>query len=309
MDIRDRRFKPSKDYDLIISHRVDLKGMEILFRKDAIKIYLSTGMNHIVHNINLKRRFDNLKRRRECNLRQLIWDDENMPYLMYVDAIIGFGNEYTMATWGEIFKEPKYPFNNYGFSMTQFIHRNYSKAKNSFLFFGSAQQLGKGLDLLLEIFPKHSDLNLYICSSFEYERDFCKCYHKELYETPNIHSIGRVRVNGEKFYELIQKCGYVILPTCSEGQAGSVVQCMYAGLIPVVTKEAGINTKGFGVTFANDSLDEIEKTIIRLSELPEDWGRERSIRTREFAQKKFSEEAFINRWRQILADILYQVKG
>jgi glycosyltransferase involved in cell wall biosynthesis len=162
----------------------------------------------------------------------------------------------------------------------------------------------KGLDLLLEIFPKHPELHLYICSEYEKEEDFCACYHKELYETPNIHPIGWVAVNGPEYYELVKKCAFVIHPTCSEGQPGSVVQCMHSGLIPLVTREAGIDTEDFGITFTDDSLEEIERVILEVSEKPESWHRERSIRTRRVSEEKYSEDAFMNRWRDILTEIL-----
>ena len=194
---------------------------------------------------------------------------------------------------------------NYGFRTTKFSvdSKDFSIARKGFLFFASGSQVRKGLGLLLEVFPKHPDFDLYICSSFEYERDFCRCYHKELSETSNIHPVGWIRVNSESFYNLVQRCAYVILPTCSDASTGSVVQCMMAGLIPVVTQEAGIDTEDFGITLADDSLGEIEKTIRELSELPESWHRERSTRTRKVAEEKFSEKAFVNRWREIIGDI------
>jgi hypothetical protein len=149
------------------------------------------------------------------------------------------------------------------------------------LFFASSGQVGKGLDLLLEIFPRHPDLNLNICSSFKYEKDFCKCFHNELFKTDNIHPIGRILVNSYEYENLMRKCVFCILPSCSEGQAGSVVQCMASGLIPVVTKETGIDTENFGFTFRNDSIEEIEHTILSLSQLPPEKLKELSLRTYE----------------------------
>jgi glycosyltransferase involved in cell wall biosynthesis len=157
---------------------------------------------------------------------------------------------------------------------------------------------------LLEIFPKYPDLHLYICSEFAKEADFCSCYHKELHETPNIHPIGWITVNGPKYDELVKKCAFVIHPTCSEGQPGSVVQCMYSGLIPLVTKETGIDTEDFGITFEGDGLEEIERVILEVSRQPESWHRERSIRTRKVSEKKYSEDAFMERWRNMLGEIL-----
>jgi hypothetical protein len=256
VDVRDESFKLSKYYDLIISHKINLKSNESNFNKKPIKIYLSTGLNHVVHNRNIQKRYKRLLQRRKCNLKFRQIHQENMPYVYRADVIVGFGNDFTMNTWREIFKKTTYSFNNYGFQTTRFLldSKNFSTARKNFLFFASGTQICKGLDLLLEIFPRHPNLNLYICSNFENEKDFCKCYHSELYETANIHPIGRIRVNSNKFYDLIQKCAYVILPSCSDASTGSVVQCMYAGLIPVVTKEVGIDTGDFGITFAKDKI-------------------------------------------------------
>jgi glycosyltransferase involved in cell wall biosynthesis len=295
-----------RKYSLIITDRADLRGVDAFSGRGAINIFLATSDNYIVHNRALRRRHELLfkRRGRRIQLRRIY--REELPFISKSDAIIGVGNEYIMSTWKEVFKGPIYPFNNYGFKETRFLFdsKDFSIARENFLFFASRCQIQKGLDLLLEIFPKHPDLHLYICSQFEKEEDFCACYHKELYQTPNIHPIGWVTVNGPEYNELVRKCAYVIHPTCSEGQAGSVVQCMYSGLIPLVTREEGIDTEDFGITFSDDSLEEIEKVILEVSHLPERWHRERSIRTREVSEEKYSEDAFMDRWRNMLAEIL-----
>jgi glycosyltransferase involved in cell wall biosynthesis len=295
-----------RKYDLTVNDRADLNGTDDFSAKEAVNIFLATSDNYIVHNMVLRRRHESQSRRRGRDIKIRRIYPEVMPYLLKSDAIAGIGSEYTMSTWREVFKGPIYPFNNYGFKETEFRidSKDFSVARKNFLFFASRSQIQKGLDLLLEIFPSHPDLHLYICSEFAKEEDFCACYHKELYETPNIHPIGWVAVNGPEYYELVKKCAFVIHPTCSEGQPGSVVQCMHSGLIPLVTKEAGIDTEDFGITFAGDSLAEIERVIVEVSGLPESWHRQQSVRTREVAEYKFSEDAFMDRWRDILAEIL-----
>jgi glycosyltransferase involved in cell wall biosynthesis len=128
-------------------------------------------------------------------------------------------------------------------------------------------------------------------------------YRKELYNTPNIHPTGWIEVNSALYNRLVDRCAYVIHPTCSEGQPGSVVQCMYSGLIPLVTKWAGIDTEDFGVTF-DDSLEALERAVVTVSQLPGEWHRQHGIRTRQVAEEKYSEDAFINRWREILAEMV-----
>ena len=305
-DVKDKKFRPSGHYDLIINTKPELKYGKSVSQNQAIKIFLALALNNSAHNKNLRRRHKLLYERRKSRLMYRKIFNEKMPYVAISDALICFGNESIMSTWKDAFKGPSYPFNNYGFKETKFIFesKNFKTARKNFLYFASRTQMQKGLDLLLEVFPKHPSLNLFICSYYKLERDFCACYYKELFETSNVHPMGWISVNSPEYCDLIEKCAYVILPSCAEGSAGSVVQCMYSGLIPLVTKEAGIDTEDFGVTFADDSLEEIERVIIEVSEKPETWHREHSIRTHEVSVKKYSEDAFINRWRDMLAEIL-----
>jgi len=294
-----------RDYDLIISDSSDLRGQDLGFRENAKKVFLATGYYNGAHNRSLTRRHDLLFERRSCRLKPKRMFPDEISYVEGADALIGVGNRVTVGAWREAFQGPIYPFNNCGFKETRppLGTKDIKSAGKGFLFFASRTQILKGLDLLLEIFPKHPDLRLYVCSPFELEGDFCNCYRKELYETSNVHPIGWVTVNSREFYELIDRCAYVIHPSCSEGQPGSVVQCMYAGLIPLVTKEAGIDTEDFGVTFKDDSLEEIENAIVEASRRSEDWLREHSGRTRKVALEKYSEDALRNRWRDILTEI------
>ena len=302
VDIKNRTFRPDNVYDLVICNRV----IDTPLNNDAIRIYLATTLHHQAHNENLRKRHERLYKRRVCRLPLRRVYPERMPYVQKADAIVGFGNEFIMNSWRGAFNVPVYPFNNYGFKETEFVFdsKDFSTARRNFLFFASKSQMQKGLDLLLEIFPKYPHLHLYICSGYKREPDFCACYHKELFDTANIHPIGYVRVNGPEYNELVRKCAFVIAPSCSEGQSGSVVQCMHSGLIPLVTREAGLDTEDFGITFADDSLEEIERVIIEVSELPGSWHMERSVRTRKASEEKYSEDAFMDRWRNILAEIL-----
>jgi hypothetical protein len=42
-DVRDTSFKPSRDYDIVISNRATLTGQVDAFRTDAVRIYLATS--------------------------------------------------------------------------------------------------------------------------------------------------------------------------------------------------------------------------------------------------------------------------
>ena len=304
-DIADKRFVPDRPYDLVVSHRVDLDpGHE--FFKNAIRVYLATGMNHIVHNRCVRSRYQDVAQRRGCTLKVLEIHTEEMPFVSRAKAICTFGNSLIALTWKEKFAVPVFPFNNYAFteSFTWEIKRDFPKARNCFLFFATSSQVRKGLDLLLEIFPKHPQLQLFVCSKFADEPDFCRCYDRELFHTPNIHPLGIVHLHSPLFKELIETCAYVIAPSCTEGQSGAVVQCMAFGLIPIISRENGIDSEDFGVLMEDIGLAEIEKTVLKMAEMPETWLQEQSRRTREAASMKFSEAAFQERWREMLTKIL-----
>ena len=196
------------------------------------RLLLATTMNHVAHNRNLRARHQRLyqRRGRQILIRRLY--NENMTYASEADAIVGIGNDSTLASWRQSSPARIHMIDNFGLSDTRFVFesKDFGAARKNFLYFASGSQVQKGLDLLLEIFPRLPDLDLYVCSQFGKETDFCECYHKELFETPNIHPVGWIKVNGPEFYELAGKCAYVISASCSEGQSGSVVQCMYTDL-------------------------------------------------------------------------------
>lgn len=306
IDKRNKEFLPKRDYDLIISERLDWNGVERLFPPEATNVFLATSLCHTLHNRNVRRRHELLAERgRDPIMIRRVYG-ETMPAVHAANAVTGVGNAFTMGTWSEVYDGPIHPFDNFAFPGTRSVsdHKDFEAARRRFLFFASRSQVQKGLDLLLEIFPRHPELELYVCSQFELEPDFCAVYERELFHTPNVHAVGMVPVNGEQFYELARSCANVIHPSCSDGQAGSVVQCMAAGLVPLVSRETGIDVDGFGLQFADDGLEEIERVILDVAGRPTAWHETQSALSRRAAEEQFSLDAFTARWREILSEIL-----
>lgn len=130
VDIRDRKYRPSKNYDIVICNRVS----DIPLKNDAIRIYLTTALCHKAHNENLRKRHERLHKRRGCRIQLRRVYPETIPYVLKSDAIIGIGNA---STWNEVYKGPIYHFNNYGFKETEFLisSKNLITARKNFLFF------------------------------------------------------------------------------------------------------------------------------------------------------------------------------
>jgi glycosyltransferase involved in cell wall biosynthesis len=305
-DKRDREFGPRRRYELVVSERLDWGGVDRLFPPDAVHVFLATSLSHATHNRNLRRRHELhvARGRPRVPIRRVY--GEAMPAVQAADALVGVGNAYTIGTWREAYAGPLHAFDNFAFpgTLSSVPGKNFETARRRFLYFASWSQMQKGLDLLLEIFPRHPELELYVCSPFAQEPEFCAAYEEELTATPNIHAVGWVGAQSPELAELASRCAFVVHPSCSDGQAGAVVQALSAGLVPLVTRESGLDVDGFGETFADDSLAEIERVLLEAAAQPPDilcaCARAASAR----ALERHSLAAFEDRWRAIVVSIL-----
>ncbi len=299
----DRRFRPRREYDLVVSERLDWHGVEALLPPHAKQIFLVSSIEHGLHNRAVAERHRRLAERRPGSpeLRRRRYG-EHPPAAAAADALAGPGNARALATWEAVCPAPGFRYSNLGLggALGPTNQKDFSEARRHFLFLASATQIQKGLDLLLEVFPRHPELNLYVCSLFADEPGFCEIYRKELFETPNIHPVGFIDVTGPRFHELAERCAWMVYPTCSDGQAGSVVHSMHAGLVPLVTPAAGVDIDDFGIPFPSDDLDEIERTVIRAAEHDPQWVCERATLARRAALTDHTIEAFSARWREIV---------
>jgi len=299
IDYQDHRRTFRDGYDLLIGMGLASCRVAKSLPGSIPKIYIGTGSETEFNNEKELDRLAGVAFRRGCHLKPRRIARFKSSELKYFDFIFCFGNEFTAATFRKC-HDRVYTFNNHGFPDMPFYEKDFESAKYSFLYFSSLGQVHKGLDLLLEVFPHHPKLHLYVCGSFEMETDFVKCYKKELFYTPNIHPIGYIKVPSEDFKYVCKKCAYAILPSCAEGQSGSMVVCMHAGLIPIVSKECGIDTNGFGITLNSCNIDDIANTIEKVVKNFSEWHKTKSNYTRQVALKYYSEEAFRKRLKEIL---------
>ncbi len=182
-------------------------------------------------------------------------------------------------------------------------NKDYETANKHFLFYTGGGKILNGLDLLIEIFKKKPELTLHICGTFSGENDFYECFKNDIISYNNIIMEGWVQVGSEKILDLVKKCGYVIVPICAGASHGSVVVCMNYGVVPIVTKEAGIDLEDFGVLLPSYEIDDIEEKIEWVSKQPAEWLKKRSLKTKAAAENKFSEKSFFTRFTEILDEI------
>ncbi|MDX1945880.1 MAG: hypothetical protein SFU86_10825 [Pirellulaceae bacterium] len=300
----EKRFRPPAPYDFVLSNNTRLK-FAVPLRPGARLALLATTLYPDRHNANLRGRHDWLASRRGVRLAPRRQYSVDAHDLRRFAAILCVGNPTNTESWRPAFGGPIHSFNNFGHSSTEVpTGKDFEAARRHFLFFASGSQMQKGLDLLLEAFARNPDCHLHVCSSFADEPDFCRAFQRELFETPNIHPVGKILTNGPKFNELLARCGHVISASCSEGQSGAVVQTAYAGLVPLVTPEVGLDVAGYGDLLPSDSLEGIAAAIGHRAEQSASWLRERSGAALAIGQRLHGEGAVQDRWREMLGAVL-----
>ncbi len=160
--------------------------------------------------------------------------------------------------------------------------------------------------MALEAFAGLPDYHLTICAPIEGEKDFVETYHKELYETPNISTIGWVDIDSEQFRQIASSCVAIVHLSCSEGGAPSIKTCMHAGLIPVVSYESGVDVHDFGYCLTDCSIEKIIEVIHMISALSNKELEEKSSKVWEFARRHYTRDNFSNEYRRVILEIIQE---
>ena len=248
-----------KKYDVIFGFGEPFENSFV--DKNLKRIYYATGA-HVCH-----QNYAEIKRVQEVNTkynsnilpkRLVPWNWSLSTSLS--DSLIVIGNEWTKSTYTKYTTKEVFPINATALinENSKNIKRDIEKTKKSFLWFGSSGLVHKGLDFCLEYFSEHSDLTLYICGPME---DDFKEIFDAYFEKENIFYHGFTNVNSQKFIDIVSKCSFDILPTCSEGQATALLTTMGAGLIPIATKYSGVEVEKLGFLIDELDLDSIDKVV------------------------------------------------
>jgi hypothetical protein len=272
-DYLSQKIDYSIKYDLFIGHNKFFHSMASKLPKDCRRVLLTTGCSPEYDNAQLRQRNSSLKKIRHIS------EDFYSPMTdvgfakincEIADDIFMIGSTFIRDNgWYPIAKQKAFLYNNVSLFNPQIKKTN----TDTFVFMSSNGQLRRGLDLILEVFSKRKE-RIYICGPFDSEPLFVKYFERELYQTDNIIPVGYVNQNSESFRKIIEQSDFAILPSCSEGQSGSLLTLMNYGLIPVATdhvgfddiNELGIRIKDFTSSDLNDAINKaigltfVEKT-------------------------------------------------
>jgi glycosyltransferase involved in cell wall biosynthesis len=303
IDYRNHEFIPAKHYAFFVSARTHLETIAKRLNEDCIKIAHLDTAHFVFNNAAAYARALALQQRRKVTSTSIRVVEHNLA-IEYCDYAAVLGGEFCMDTYRyagkPMFRLPvpnmrTYPLNP---------NKNFDTCRNHFLWLGSIGFVHKGLDLALEAFAQTPNLELTVCGRLDWEKDFTRIYHTELYETSNIHPMGWVDVAGSQFIDLADRCIAVVFPSCSESESCSVLTCMQAGLIPVVTREAGIDVQDFGILLNDASVSEIQDAVDRLAKLPASHLQKMSRKAWEYTRENHSAEQYTRDYQAMIASIL-----
>jgi glycosyltransferase involved in cell wall biosynthesis len=303
IDYQNRSWSPTRNYDLFVGHGgVNFQHLASGLSENTVRIYFSTGIYWRELNIRAARVLYDLAIRRGYLLppERFVRDDEEYAN-RHADGIVCLGNTEAAKTYAQF--QNVIPINNaaYPIVWNNWSSKDFDTGRQHFLFFSGRGNLHRGLDLLLEAFTG-TDLQLHICQHIEPE--FAEVYHYELNDCPNIHLHGFVKMRSPQFEALIERCTWVILPTCAEGQPGSVIECMAYGLIPVLTDEANIDLEDWGIRLPERNVESIRSVALQASRLEPVECEQRAAQVVKAVQDFYSVDRFRTNFKQALVDIV-----
>jgi glycosyltransferase involved in cell wall biosynthesis len=172
------------------------------------------------------------------------------------------GNQITANSYSSYYGK-LFSVDNFGLINSRYANkeRAVEKTRKNFVWFGSYGAIHKGLDVLIDAFDELKDYNLFICGLTEKERRFFKI------NNVNIHDLGFIDVNSDEFIQLMENCSFIVFPSCAEGMSTSVLTCMNHGLIPIISRNCGIDVGDYGFYLEDYHVESIKKDIISAASL------------------------------------------
>lgn len=303
VDYNDAKFKPQRYYSIFVSARTHFQRIANLLNEDCIKIAHLDMAHWLFNNCAAYQRLLAFQKKKGITLTNIKFQEINWA-IECADYATVLGNQFTIDTY-RFSKKPIYrvPISTCA-TYPSPEKKNFDACRNNFIWMGSHGLVHKGLDRVLDAFVPLPNHHLYVLGPLDVEKDFVAAYYDELYNSPNIHTVGWVDVSGSQFTDLANQCAALVYPSCAEGGGGSVINCMHAGLIPIASYESSVDIGNFGIVLKTSSVDEIQNAVIAISRLPVAKLGDMAMQTWKFVNENHTREAFAKAYRRTIDAIL-----
>lgn len=297
-------FVPRERYDLLIDVRVQMERLASVLPARTLKILHAETGHWRFYNAAQERRRRELAERRGIRLAPYKTIEPNRA-IETADAATILGGEATRETYAFAGK-PLYPVPiSQPFLYPFPAEKDYVRARRRFLWFGSGGLLHKGLDRVLEVFADLPELELTVLGPIDREPEFERAFARELYRTPNIRTHGWIDVASAQFLAFAASHAALVYPSCSEGQNGGAVTCMHAGIVPILSRESGLDLPtGTGWLLESSTLEEIRERVLAVAAMPPEALAATTLRAWQWVRTQHTRERFANVYEAAMLEIL-----
>lgn len=279
-----------------------------LFCKNIKKIFYATGCNPDFANIETIKRVQNFYDKTGVYAADSsrIWPYVNKPHLHFSDMIIALGNSFVANTYSEYKNVKSLDLFCYKTSDINAADKNFSEHRNKFLYFGSAGAIHKGLDIVLDFFKSHPELNLTVCGLSHNEKAFRQYYEDVIggqYKNIKVHNF--VDLNSDLFKEIMQTHCAFVSPSASEGGAAAALTVMAnGGLMPIISRSSGLDVEEYGIVMDNVSDKDFADAIKHYEQIPVEELKDRCIKCQKEIQDKHTYEKYRDKLKQYIIQVL-----
>lgn len=296
-------FQPQHNYDVFVSARVFFDKIAARLNAGCLKVVHLDTSHFAVNNKDAFGHLAALQERRGISLPDSIRLIETNHALEAADCATVLGNAVTTQSYAYANKT-LYPMCVPAVvDHPNPVDKDMTTCRHHFIWLGSNGLLHKGLDLVLEAFAELPELQLTVCGPLDNEPQFVEAYQAEL-ALPNVHAHGWIDVASTEFKLLADSAVGLIYPSCREGQAGAVVNCVKAGLIPIVSKESGVDTADFGETLERCSVATVKAALNKVSSLDAAELTRRTQATWHYGDQHFSPQAYLSSYGTIVDGLI-----
>jgi len=297
----DSDFEPDRSYDIVIDIISNLGWIADSQNHEPTTILFPMFAHWTEHNSRSLARHRDLAHRRGVSIppKRLIMPSDSVER---ADHILCKGGTFGRRSYSysETAVTPITQIRPH--AINEFIQRDIGRCRRTFVWIGGSSAVHKGLDLVLEAFSDLPDLNLIIIGNVPSERKFAEVYKEELFNSPNIATVGWTDTLSHEFRDIVSNAIAIVAPSASELSCGSVIAGMMTGLIPIATEGTDIDVSGIGFAIGDDTVDGVCQAILALTNESSSSLAELSRAAWEASQEVYGKQKFLDTFRAAVCD-------